>query len=460
MPQHSTAKFKLASTGLAALLLGGCASFSNDGGFDAISIMTQERIGQPVHFSKTPDSKEKALRVQTLLSTPLTADTAVQIALANNEALQASFSELGISEADLVQAGRLRNPSFAFGRVSGGGETEIDRSVMFDVIGLLTLPVRRGIEQRRFDAVKLQAAMQATQLAADTRNAYFNAVAAQQTAQFMEQVSNAANASADLAQRMTRVGNWSKLDYEREQLFYSDATIQLARARHSAVATREQLIRLLGLWGDQTLFILPNILPDLPEEAKDLPDAESEAMTRRLDVLMARLDNEATAKSLNLSQLTGFVNVLDVGYINKSLSGLPRENGYQISLELPLFDWGGARIAKAEALYMQSVHRTADIAVRARSEVREAYSSYKTLYDLARHYRDDVVPLRKKISDEMLRRYNGMLISVFELLADSREQITSVRASIEAQRDFWISDTNLQSAINGGGINSEMRAIP
>ena len=98
---------------------------------------------------------------------------------------------------------------------------------------------------------------------------------------------------------------------------------------------------------------------------------------------------------------------------------------------------------------MQSLHRTAEVAVNARSEVRESYSEYRTAYDLARHYRDEVVPLRKRISDENLLRYNGMLIGVFELLADSREQVAGVTGYIEALRDYWIADTNLQAALTG-----------
>ncbi|MFD2274069.1 TolC family protein [Undibacterium arcticum] len=125
-------------------------------------------------------------------------------------------------------------------------------------------------------------------------------------------------------------------------------------------------------------------------------------------------------------------------------------------LRSPLFDWGGARTRKAESLYMAAVNRTADTAIRARSEVREAYSAYRTAYDISRHYRDEIVPLRKKISDEIGLRYNGMLTGVFELLADAREQANSVNAAIEAQRDYWVADTALQFAINGGGT-TDMR---
>lgn len=449
--------FGRTAVGLSTLLLAGCASLSSDGGFGDVSSLTQNRVGQAVHFTK--GSSDNDAQVQALLGKPLSVDAAVQIALLNSPALKTSFAELGVAEADFVQTGRMRNPSFTFGRVSGGGDAEIDRSVMFDIAGLLTLPVRTQIGKRRFEQVKLLTAARAVQLASETRRAYFTAVAAAQSAAFAEQVRTAADASSELAERMAHVGNWSKLDQARERAFYQDAVTQLARTKHEALASREQLVRLLGLWGAQQEFVLPDRLPDLPGQPQEIKNAEAQAMSQRLDVLAARRDSESTASALGLTKATAFINVFDAGYQNKSTTGLPRENGYEISLELPIFDWGGARVAKAESLYMQSVYRTTDIAVKARSEVREAYSAYRTTYDIARHYRDDVVPLRKKISDEVMLRYNGMLASVFELLADSREQLASVNTAIETQRDFWIADTKLQTAINGGA-NTETRTMP
>jgi outer membrane protein TolC len=437
------------------LALSGCASFSKDGGLDSVSSLTSARTGQPVSFAKaspdasTPDDARATL--DELLSKPLSVEGAVRIALLNNPRLKAEFAQLALTEANLVQAGRLPNPSFTFGRLSGGGEVEIERSVMFDVVGLLTLPLRRDLEQRRFEQAKLVAAAEAVRLASDTRKAYFNAVAAAQSAKYADQVRLSAEAAAQLARNMAKVGNLSSLDQAREQAFHAEATAQLARARHRATATREALTRLLGLWGDRTAYSLPDRLPDLPAEALAPQQAEATAMTQRLDILMVRRDAEATASALGLSRATGFINVLHAGYANASKSGEPRENGYEIELELPIFDWGRARVARAEAIYMQSVHRAADAAIRARSEVREAYSAYRTSYDLARHYRDEVVPLQKKISEETLLRYNGMLISVFELLADARAQVTSVNAAIEAQRDFWIAHADLHNALSGSG---------
>jgi len=435
---------------LPALLLAGCASFSNDGGFDKVSQLTRERTGQSASLQRKPEESDTARsRVAELLKQPLTADAAVELALLNNRGLQASFGELGIAEADLVRAGRLANPTFGFGRLRGGGITEIDRSLMFNVLGLLTMPLAKQVEQYRFEQAQFQAASDAVGLASDTRKAFFAAVAAQDLATYSEQVKDAADASNELARRMLEAGNFNKLAQMRQQAFYADAMSRLARARHQAIAERERLTRLLGLSGDQLDFKLVERLPDLPAAPAEPNDAEQTAIDKRLDVLLARRSTEATARALGLTKATRFVNVLEAGYANKSQTGEPRQNGYEIELELPLFDFGSTRTARAEAVYLQSMNRTAEIALNARSEVRESYSAYRTSYDLARHYRDEVVPLRKRISDENLLRYNGMLLGVFELLADSREQIVSVTAYVEALRDFWVAESNLQSALTG-----------
>lgn len=450
--QSSLPPLRAIAASALVLVLSGCATFSQDGGLDSVSALTKERTGQDVRLPKATGNADPAREeLARLMKSPLSADDAVRIALLNNRGLRASLAGLGVAEADLVQAGRMSNPSFSFGRMSGGGETEIDRSVMFDLVGLVTIPIRRDIEARRFESAKLVAALDAVNLAADTRKAWFRAVAASQSTRYAEQVREAAQASAELAQRMARVGNLSALDQAREQAFSAEATAQLARARHNATAAREQLARLMGVWGEHTAFQLPERLPDLPAAPREAANIESLAMQQRLDVRLSRLDTESTARALGLTKATGFINVLDAGYANASKSGSPRENGYEVELVLPIFDWGGARVAKAQSLYMQAVHRTAHTATVARSQVREAYSAFRTTYDLSKQYRDEVVPLQKKISEETLLRYNGMLASVFELLADARTQVTGVNAAIQAQRDYWIAETDLQAALNGSG---------
>ena len=431
-------------------VLAACAGFSPDGGLDGVSSLTRDRAG----FGVQRESEAAQAQVAQLLASDLTPDGVVQIALLNNKRLQVALADLGVAEADLVQAGRLRNPRLSFGRLSGSGATETDRAVLFDLAGLLTMPLRRAIEERRFSQVQLQTALLVVRLATDTRRAYFQAVAANQTLSYMRQAAQATEASAELAQRMAGVGNWSKLDQAREQVFHVEVTAQLARAEQSANASRERLIRLMGLAGEQAKISLPDRLPALPDKPDAPADIENIAITRRLDVQAARMETEHTARTLGLTRATRFVNVLEAGYQNKSATGESRADGYEIELSLPLFDWGTARTRRAEAIYMRAMMRTADVAIQARSEVREYYAAYRTNFEVSRRYRDEIVPLRKRVSEEVLLRYNGMLVSVFELLTDARAQIASINTAIEAQRDFWIADTELNFAIHGGSLTT------
>lgn len=416
-----------------------------------MSSTATERLGKDAVIVKTDADRDAvAKRTQELLSKPVSMDDAVQVALLNNRGLQASYAELGLSEADLVQAGRLPNPGFTFSRTrAGNGDLNIGRTFSANVLSVLTLPFAAHIEGRRFEQTKLETADAMLKVAADARRAYVNAVAAGQAAKYAEQVKDSADAGATLALRMRQAGNFSRLDYAREQAFYADSVAQLARARQQAVAAREKLTRTMGLWGAGAQYTLPDRLPDLPKERPDLKDLESFAMQNRLDIQAAKLQTQGVASSLGLSKATRFINALDVGYLNNYETDKGHEHGYEISVEIPLFDWGSAKVARAEAIYMQSANRLAQTAIDARSEVRESYAAYVTSYDVTRHYRDEVIPLRKTISDELLLRYNGMLASVFELLADSREQVGAVNSYIDALKDYWLAETDLQQAAGG-----------
>lgn len=434
-----------------ALVLGGCATFSKDGGFGSVQETTQKHIKQEVIWPKTADEQARLdERVKELLQKRLDVDAAVQIALLNNKGLQTSFYELGISEADVVQAGRFPNPRFSMRYTKNGDEYNIEQSLTFNIFSLLTIPKMKEIERQRFEQTKQATVIEILRLANQTRLAYFNAVAATDQLHYSEQVKESAEASAELARRMVKAGNFNKLEQAREQSFYAEAALDYANTKHAQVSDYEVLSRLMGVSADD--FTLEERLPDLPKSITDLQPFEKTAFEKRLDLRAIKTETEVLAKQLGLTKTTRFINVLEIGPA-RVLEG-PRSSGYKngvdISFELPLFDWGGARVARAEAVYMQSVNRAAQMAVNAQSEVREAYSSYRSNYDIAKHYRDEIVPLHKKILNENQLRYNGMLVSPFELLADARAQVTSVKSYIESLKQFWISESALHMTLTGG----------
>ncbi|XAH21192.1 TolC family protein [Xylophilus sp. GW821-FHT01B05] len=439
----------------ALLLLAGCTSVAPDGLRGEVSALAQGRTG--VDLALPAPGAASADAVAALLQAPLTQDAAVRIALLQSPALQGSLATLGIADAERVQAATLPNPGFAIGRLTEGSEREIERSLSFSLLGLLTLPWRADVASRQLQVAKLQAAQDVVRLAANVRRAWVRAVAAGQSATAAERMQQASAAGAELAQRMARVGNWSTLQQSREQLALAESTAQLARARQAATREREALAQLLGLWGTQAGYRLPERLPELP--APDaLPDGaavEATALRERLDVRLALERSQQTARALGLTRATAYVSDLDIGYVRNSRfddadGARSTKRGWELALPIPLFDWGQARTARARSLYLQSTAQVEEAAVRARSEARSHWLAWRTAYDLARHYRDEVVPLRSHITDETVLRYNGMLASVWELLAEARASLAAVDATTAAERDFWLADTDLRQALTGG----------
>lgn len=431
-----------------ALALAGCAAITPTAQLRG----EVDQLAAPATGLPGPDPQ--ATVQQLLTRQPLDADTAVRIALLNNPGLEASLATLAISDADRVAAATLPNPHFAFSRLREGHTLELERMLSFNILQLFTLPWRAQQADRSLQVARLQAAQELVRTAADTRKAWLRAVAARQTADYLRDAQEAAEAGAELARRMARVGNFNRLQHAREQALLAEVAAQRARAEQAALAEREQLTRLLGLWGQDAAYRLPERLPDVPKDLPERGDIEATALRERLDVRAARDASAAVAATLGFTRATGVVDALTLGVVHDTIfdneaGTRENKNGFEIELPIPIFDWGQARNARAQASYLQSVARLREVAVRARSEAREAWHGWRTAHDLARHYRDELVPLRRVIADETQLRYNGMLASVWDLLAETRNHIAAVNGAIAAQRDFWLADTDLRTALSG-----------
>ncbi len=440
----------------AALLLAGCASFSPDGGMGAVQAIAGRDLNKDVIALRTPEEAASA-RAETsrLLQKPLTAASAVQIALLNNRDLQAAYNALGLAEAVRIRASLPDNPRFSLSRIAGGGGLEIEGQIVANILALATLPARAEIADGRFRQAQLQAVLETMRVAAETRRAFYRAVAARELSGFLVQAQDSADAAVQLSRRLGESGAMNKLDQARNQVFYAELTAQLGTARQRVLGERENLIRWMGLWGSDLAFKLPSALPAIPGKPRNPASIEVEAVRRRPDLQMARIELAALGKSYGLTHATRFLNLVEASGIAKHTHDPEgrrfNEYGAGIEVEVPIFDFGEVRLKEAEQAYMEGVNRLAAKAVTIRSEAREAYQLYRSSYDIARHYQRDVLPLRKIISEEILLRYNAMQIDVFSLLVETRERITSTLAAIDAKRNYWLADVSLQAAVIGGG---------
>ncbi|MDF2973789.1 MAG: TolC family protein [Microvirga sp.] len=450
-----------------SLMLGGCVSFSADGGLSTAQTIAYSELGKEVvKVSNEAEALATQQQVEALLKRPLTPDSAVQIALLKNRGLQAEFNDLGVSEADYVQATLPPNPTVALSRLGGSLELEIERQVLIGLFELATLPARAAIAEQRFRAAQFRTAEAVLRLAAETRRQYYRTIAANQQVAFMQQALATAETASELTKQLGESGALNKLEQAREHAFYQELGAQLARARIEQKVERERLIRQLGVWGRDIDFRLPNSLPPLPARVAAAKDVERQALERRVDLQALRHDLTGTAGQFGLTNATRFVTDVELAGLSsyeRSTSVFTEDGetvveserikrrGLEVEFTIPIFDFGAVGVRNAQETYMAAANRLAERAVNVRSEAREAYARYRGHYDLARHYQGRVLPLQKRIQDEALLQYSGMLVDVSQLILDARARILSNVDAINARRDFWVAATDLKAALVGGG---------
>ena len=455
---------KLALSALGLTVLTGCASVSLDQNTSRVNDEAGSFAGGQLALATTQDERDqRAQAAQTLLAQPLGQTQAIQLALVNSPSLQVLLAQGWAESADAAQAGRIANPIFSFERMTSGPELALARALSFGLLDLLTLPSRNGIANQFIEQSQLRLSSEVVDQVTLVRQAWVRAVVSQQSLTYAKQVYASAEAGAELAKRMQAVGNFNRITRAREQAFYADAATRLSTAQHQVTASREELVRLLGLdEGQAQALKLPERLPDLPKQPLDPQAIGSQATRARLDIRLAQATLDVAAKAQGLNMVTSFTDIELTGRRNTTFdnAGGTRSTarGWEIALRLPIFDWGGMQRAAMNARTLAAANHLEATVRSAGSNLRESYSAYRTAYDVARHYRDEVVPLRKVISEENQLLYNGMLISTFELLADARDQISAVVAAMDAQQQFWLADAALQASLIGRPTSTRLSA--
>jgi cobalt-zinc-cadmium efflux system outer membrane protein len=433
---------------------------SPKGNFEDVSALVATRGGARIHWDQgTPADDQVCARVHDLLTGTLAPDGAVEVALLRNQGLVAAYEELGIAQADLVQAGLLRNPSFGarvrFPTSGPGGFVDTEFSVVQDFLNLITLPLRKRVAAAQLDATKARVGNAVLELTAQVRQAVVTLQAAQATVEVRTLVLEAQSAAAELRVRQRAAGNISELDLNQQQAFFEQSKLDLGRAELQATEQREQVNRLLGLWGpDSASWKVESKLRDVPEQDPSLEHVESLAIARRLDLIAVRAETQALEQAASLAGVSRAIPALQVGVSTGRDAEGTRVTGPELSVELPIFDQGQARTARIVAEVRQSRARQAELAVNIRAEVRALRSRLVTTHRSAEHYRTVLLPLREKAVKESQLRYNAMLLGVFQLLQTRREQIEAYRDYLDTVRDYWITRAELERA-TGGALDAQ-----
>lgn len=422
--------------------------------FDRVQGAVAERTGKRVEWNHGgAEDSQIQQSVQNLLQQKLTAERAVQIALLNNRDLQARFEEIGIAQADLIEAGLLSNPnfsaSFRFPNRPPSG-TNIEYSIAQDFLDLLLLPLRKHIAAAQLAQTETRVAGEVLQLAADVKAAFYTAQARQQLLDRLRVISETNETAAEFTKRLHDAGNTSDLELASQQGSYEQSRLDVAQTALQVRRDRERLNRLLGLWGPQTNWTIGDHLPELPATEVSLQHLESRAIAQRLDLQARRMQLDLLGQSLALRTKTRFAPAgVRIGVDTEREPDGQRVTGPTLDLELPIFNQGQGEIARLTAQYRQAQRELEALAVNARSEVREARDQLIAARDLTSYIGKRLLPTQQHVLNLTLQQYNYMLKGAYDLLIAKQNEVAAERSYIEAWRDYWIARAELERAVGG-----------
>ncbi len=437
---------------LGCALLAGCSTPSAS--FDRVGGAVAERTGKRVHWNRGgAEDAQVADGVQKLLHRELTAESAVQIALLNNRALQARFEEIGIAQAELIEAGLLSNPSFAASfrfpsRPPSG--TNIEYSVAQNFLELLLLPIRKRVAAAQLARTETQVADAVLKLAAEVKVAFYNAQARQQLLGRLQVITETNETAAEFTKRLHDAGNMSDLELANQQGSYEQSRLEVAQTELQLRRDREQVNRLLGLWGPNTNWTMADHLPALPTREVALQHLESRAIAQRFDLQAMRMELNLIGQSLALRTKTQFTPVdIKLGVDTERETDGTRLTGPTLDLELPIFNRGQGAIAKLTAQYRRAQNELEAAAINARSEVREARDQLVAARDLTSYIGKRLLPTQQQALNLTLQQYNYMLKGAYDLLLAKQNEVSAERSYIEAWRNYWIARAELERAVGG-----------
>lgn len=439
---------------LMSMFLAGCTHMPRDGDFTEVKRLVNERIPQKVHWYQGGEADAQvAATLDSLLKQPLTATAAVQIALLNNRDLQSEYEDLGIAQADLVQAGLLSNPvlfsSIRFPK-GGAGGNNVEFDLAKDFLDILMRPARQRLASNEFDRAKLRVANAVLKLSTEVQSAFYNVQGKRQLVEIMNLSADAAQTSYQLAKRFDEAGNLSELELAQERSAAAEMSAELMRSKAEYQGARDHLNGLLGLVDTERNWSLGRELPGLPATDPDLMNAEDLALKRRLDLQSARKQVEQISEALEITRDYRWIGGASVGVSTDRDPDGGRVTGPNFSVEIPVFDQRQAEIAKLESLLEQSKSRCIALEIAIQNEIRAAINHVNASRSLTEYYRDELIPAQQQVVKFTQQEQNYMLVDAFELLFVRQQATKAYRAYVEGLTDYWLARAQLARVMGIG----------
>lgn len=448
----------LAVVSAAAIALSGCATFNPAGDKVEIERLLAERGAAGLGWDRN-NSAENDDAVQEWLAKPLTRDSAIKIAMLKSPRLQRVYGDLGLARADVMEAVQISNPRIGVSSLAleNGPGSQLVFGIAQPFIDLLTLPVKSKLARLDYERSRYEIAAAILGVSLDVETAWYNSIAAEQVADMRAAVSEALQASSDLAQRFYDAGNITELELNRERAAASEARIDAARAAVAAKVARLELNNLLGLSGDDSSWTSTAVL-SLPIAQEDDPDdLQRIAQINSLDLLAARKGEKVAVGAARISRWFRLLGTTTIGYEREREVDRGVIKGPTLDLELPIFNQNGAAVARSRAQLQLARARLSTLELNAANAIPAAAERVHVLSEVVAIYRTALVPERETVARQSQLEQNFALIGAFEVLAARAQQFDAYQGFLEAVRDYWLARVDLMRLI-GSRLPSDANA--
>ena len=431
----------------------GCTSIPKDLGRSDVDALTRER-GLPV---ETETSMSKDELIGSLKAQPLTADSAIRIALINNPRITATYAELGIAAADVYEAGRIRNPIFSFSTLDSnesGEKNKLTYGLVMSFTDLITLPSRKRLAEAEFAVMKQSVGDEVLNIAAETETAFYEFVAAKQAAALRDQIAKSGEISFELAKRYYDAGNITPRELALEHAAASELQLDSLEAEAEAYAKRTEFATLLGLSAADA-WDSPAQLPVPLDQEDDLDLLIDLAQKSRLDLAAARARTDILADRLGVTNWTRWIGELDIGIEHERETDGADLTGPTFEWEVPVFNQGQDAKLRINTELVVAIAEVEQLTLEIENDVRLAYAELLNSKEKVNTYKHDLIPARIESVARAQEEENFMLIGIFELLETKQDEYDTYQGYLEGVRDYWLARTDLSLAVGNSLPSSE-----
>jgi len=432
-----------------AMSLTGCASLRTQPPNSNINALLQERGGPSVQWSQYQNPPSDAATINQWLESPIGPDTAVRIAMLRSPRLQQEYARLGLARAEVLEAVEISNPRISFSRqtLDPGNGVQRGLELSMPLIDLILLPSRAKLANADFERARFDTAKAVLDVALDVESAWYGYVGAQQVADMRNAVSNAADVSAELAERFYAAGNISELQLNQERAAASEAQLEAGAAMVDAAQHRLALTNLMGLDSNESPWSALDRLPLPVTEEDEAEDLIAIARQKNLELLAARQQVLVMQASYKSTRNWRWLGGSEIGYEREKESDGSRKKGPSLALELPIFNQGQAKLSRSQAMIADAMARLRAAELGIENNIRTNANAVRAHAEAVGIFRNSLIPQREKVLARSQQEQNFMLIGVFELIQAKAKEYDAYQGYLEAVRDYWQARVELTRSV-------------